>query len=632
MDIVTKNLVIIERCIKSNSYEEVESERFELKDLSKGWGDDWYKAVCSFLNTNGGIIVIGINDKNNSNPKSYKFTNYDNSDKNEKHLKDILPKKFTNKDSVAIDVSKNITFEIRDFLTGRVMIVYITELDTEQKYVFYNGNAYYRKITGDHILAKREIEEYEEIKNERISTQELSLIKNTTVKDINLDILNDYIYQYNKGKKRGENLKKSLEEAQTFIIEQGFLFENQITLLGMLVCGNKPEKFIQGKCQVDCYVVNPNSKNIAEDKEVFEYNVIELIKASQSFVWRNIQVGVAYTNGGQSLPEYPEELIRESINNAIAHRSYSSNRFIIIEIRPNETLLIRNPGMFQNRQRIYINDSKLKIRRIKPFQVARNPKLTHLLKSFDYWEGKGKGLSSLIDACLDNKIDMPYYILSEDEISLFIPKGKIYDNEMASWLESFSGYINAKLGNELSEDEKVVLSFFKKSEDLNQKERYTILLTSNNNHSEIIRKLEEKDIIFRYENSPEYYPIYLVDRNLLKTDFSDKLKEIFKNDWDALDLKFKEILNAIYLKSNFGNKNEIISANNIGNYLFFLKNKKITDSNNYESFKRKNRSLFNVLENNNFIKRKDLKKKEEGGKPDFIINNNFLSENNLFKN
>lgn len=335
MDIVTKNLVIIERCIKSNSYEEVESERFELKDLSKGWGDDWYKAVCSFLNTNGGIIVIGINDKNNSNPKSYKFTNYDNSDKNEKHLKDILPKKFTNKDSVAIDVSKNITFEIRDFLTGRVMIVYITELDTEQKYVFYNGNAYYRKITGDHILAKREIEEYEEIKNERISTQELSLIKNTTVKDINLDILNDYIYQYNKGKKRGENLKKSLEEAQTFIIEQGFLFENQITLLGMLVCGNKPEKFIQGKCQVDCYVVNPNSKNIAEDKEVFEYNVIELIKASQSFVWRNIQVGVAYTNGGQSLPEYPEELIRESINNAIAHRSYSSNRFIIIEIRPN---------------------------------------------------------------------------------------------------------------------------------------------------------------------------------------------------------------------------------------------------------------------------------------------------------
>jgi hypothetical protein len=85
------------------------------------------------------------------------------------------------------------------------------------------------------------------------------------------------------------------------------------------------------------------------------------------------------------------------------------------------------------------------------------------------------------------------------------------------------------------------------------------------------------------------------------------------------------------LKSNFGNKNEIISANNIGNYLFFLKNKKITDSNNYESFKRKNRGLFNVLENNKFIKRKDLKKKEDGGKPDFIINNNFLSENNLFK-
>ena len=60
MDIVEKNLTIIANCISNNVYKEVETERFELKDLSSGWGDDWYKSVCSFLNTNGGIIVIGI--------------------------------------------------------------------------------------------------------------------------------------------------------------------------------------------------------------------------------------------------------------------------------------------------------------------------------------------------------------------------------------------------------------------------------------------------------------------------------------------------------------------------------------------------------------------------------------------
>lgn len=213
MDIVLKNLQTIERCIKTSSYEEVETERFEIKDLSQGWGDDWYKSVCAFLNTNGGIIIIGIKDKNNTSdgkPKFYKFTEYDNSDKNEKHLKDILPKKFTDKDGEIIDVSKNLDFEIKDFMSGRIMILYVTELDTERKYAFYNRTAYNRRIIGDHILNTREIEEYEEIKKERISTQELSLIKNTDLKNINLDTLNNYIFQYNRGKKRGENLKKSI--------------------------------------------------------------------------------------------------------------------------------------------------------------------------------------------------------------------------------------------------------------------------------------------------------------------------------------------------------------------------------------------------------------------------------------
>lgn len=630
MDIVLKNLQTIERCINTKTYEEVETERFEVKDLSNGWGKDWYKSVCAFLNSNGGIIVIGINDKNNSKPQEYKFTGYDNRDENEKHLKEVLPKKFTNKEGEVVDVSQNLNFEIQDFMSGRIMIVYVTELDTEKKYVFFNSDAYTRKITGDHKLTSREIEEYEEIKKERISTQELSLIKNTSLDNINLDTLNNYIFQYNRGKKRGENLKKSLEEAKSFLVEQGFLFENQVTLLGMLVCGSSPERFIQGKCQVDCYVINPNSRNLAESKDVIEENVIELIRDSQSFVWRNIQVGVAYTNGGKATPEYPEELIRECINNAIAHRSYASNRFIIIEIKPNENLLIRNPGKFQNRQRIFINTEFGKIRRIKPFQVARNPKLTHLLKSFDYWEGKGKGLSSLIDACLDNKIDVPYYNLSDDEISLYIPKGKVYDDEMVSWIESFSGYLQSKLGRELTEDEKIILSFFKKSEGLNKLEYYTILLTSNNNHSDIIALFEEKAIIFINPESPEFYPIYQLDRVLFKNDFSDELEAIFKVNWNTLTNEYKEIMNAIYLKSNFGIPTEVLSANNIGNYLFFNKFKKIIDANFYESFKRKNRNLFNHLENQNFIIRKDGKSKTEGGKPNFIINTDYAEPLDLF--
>lgn len=108
--------------------------------------------------------------------------------------------------------------------------------------------------------------------------------------------------------------------------------------------------------------------------------------------------------------------------------------------------MIQNPGSFQQKQRIHLDTEQGKIRRIIPIQFAKNPKLTDLLKSFNRWEGKGKGLASLTDACLDNLIDLPYYVLSGDEIKLFVPKGKVFDDKMETWLKSYSGYLTKKNG------------------------------------------------------------------------------------------------------------------------------------------------------------------------------------------
>jgi predicted HTH transcriptional regulator len=182
----------------------------------------------------------------------------------------------------------------------------------------------------------------------------------------------------------------------------------------------------------------------------------------------------------------PETDGDEVWNNALAHRDYSIDKFVNIIIKPNESIEIRNPGNFRQEQKLVLDDpaQKIRIRRIIPIAKARNPRLADVLKTFDRWEGRGIGMASLVNACLDNQIGVPYYIFhSENDISLFIPKGKCLDDKMEHWLKSFSGYLQKKSGGAgLSEHEQVVLCYFYQSELLNRSERYTILLTPDNNH------------------------------------------------------------------------------------------------------------------------------------------------------
>ena len=619
MSLINRTLEIIEDCINSNSYKEVETEKIELKDLSSsGKWAELYCSVCAFLNANGGNIIIGINE--NTKTKKYKHTEFNYNDENK--LKE-LHKQFTDK----LGVKKNLShyfpdYEIRDFMGGKIAIIYIEKLPEDEKFVYFKSNAYKRKFTGDHKLTEKEIETQDELKQELIHAQELSIVPHTSIELLNIEKLNEYIVELNKGKKV-ENLKADLNSAIPFLNRKSFVRENKPTLLGMLVCGDYVEDYIQGKCEVDCYVEVKNK--IAEDKQIFRENIIDLIQKSVNFVFRNTKVGVISDQGGTASPEYPEDLVREIVNNAIAHRDYKSNRFIVIEIRPTESIMIKNPGVFQQKQRIHLDTSQGKIRRIVPIQFARNPKLTDLLKSFNRWEGKGKGLASLTDACLDNLIDLPYYTFSEDEIKLYVPKGKVYNEKMELWLKGYAGYLVKKYGKELGEEEKVILSYFYKSESLNRLDRYTILLTSDNNHKNIIANLEEKGLLSKNNDSPEIYPIYIVDRVLTKTDYSDELIGLFKNNFELLPEKYRTVLNAIYQFSIFGDQNGIIGANSIGNYIYFLENKLIEDSKKFENFKRTIRSIFNKLEEKKFIKRKINKKS------DFEINLSFKNSNDLFE-
>lgn len=625
MNFLDKALKVIENCINTQTYEHVETERFELKDLSTK--TDWtelYCTICAFLNTNGGIVVVGIKDKGNEKDKAKRYYKFMGFNLDHEPLVKEISKKFTNKAGTLLDLTQQFpNYEIKNFINGNILVIYVEKLPEEQKFIYFDGKPYKRTLTGDHIIPEIDVNIHEERKQEIINAQEIRIIENTDLSVLNIDTLNQYILRLNRGK-QVQTLKANLEMAMPFLQQKYFVREGKPTLLGILVCGNNPEDYIGGRCEIDCYVDSPII--VAQNKQILKDNIILLMEQAINFVYKNIQVGVSRKNSGTTLPEFPDDLLEEIINNAIAHRDYAQkNRFVIITIRSDEFISVRNPGFFQERQRININLENIKIRRIIPQPYSRNPKLLDILKSFDRWEGKGKGLASLTNACLQNTINVPYYLLTLEEITLVIPKGKVFDENMVLWLKSYAGYLYQKMGRHLEEEEKIVLSYFYKSEMLNREERYTVLLTPDNNHFEVIADLEEKGLIYSVHEWRGIYKIYVVDRILIKQDFKPYLKTLFGKEFDFLSDIQKKILEKIYHLETFGSQEEQISANNIGHILYMQENKVISDVKDYENFKRKVRTVFNKLEAKNFI----IKKNQT--KYNFSINKNFaLQKDTLF--
>lgn len=619
--VVDRTIHKLESLISRGDYEQLETDKLEIKDNSST-SSDWtevYTTACAFLNTSGGIIYIGI--KEEEAPSKYVLTGYRS--EQEDKLKNIYNVFEDDEGKPIKNIKNHIYFQQRTVLDKTVLLVFVEELQDDHKYAFLKKKkqAYERIITGDHKISKEKIKIHREYKREIVNSRELKLVPNTTLDDLDIDKLNDYIQKLNQEIKT-ETLKPSIQEAIPFLHRKDFIRNSEPTTLGMLVCGKYVEDKLRGRCQADCFV--ESDIDIASSKQTIKNNILPLMEACLAFVARNIQIGVSAARGGTKTPEYPEKLIRESINNSLAHRDYDIDKYININIHPGKAIEIRNPGRFKESLLIKAVKHRIPLRRIIPGNPkANNPRLAEVLKVYDKWEGKGYGMATLTNSCLDNEIDLPYYKFhSRDELSLFIPKGKVFDQEMENLIDLYGAYIYIKLnGNEMTQEQKVIFSYFYKSELANRQDYYTILLTKDNNHFNAIESLVQAKLLIRHELSNDINTIYYLDQTFFQKDFNTELRDIFGGAFDDLTQEYKQILNIIYQYNNFS-KIKYPSASQIGDIIWVQEGKSHVIK-GLESFKRKNRSRIQKLFKKEFLVK-------ESGKPKYIINNDFDRIPSLF--
>jgi predicted HTH transcriptional regulator len=140
--------------------------------------------------------------------------------------------------------------------------------------------------------------------------------------------------------------------------------------------------------------------------------------------------------------------LRETINNALAHRDYSINKQVVISITPGKQIEISNPGRFRDQLLLNhppVDSNQIPILRVVPETKPRNPKLADVLRVYRKWEGRGIGMSTLVNLSLENKLNLPYFKFKSDEVTLVLQAGLLIDSRMNELFDSRDAYIAKSL-------------------------------------------------------------------------------------------------------------------------------------------------------------------------------------------
>lgn len=200
------------------------------------------------------------------------------------------------------------------------------------------------------------------------------------------------------------------------------------------------------------------------------YNVIEEIW--DRIDTRNKRIHIQEGPYIFDIPQYNKEVIREAINNAIAHRDYTKTSEIVIKLYPNKLEII-NPGGFP----LGVTLENL----LTVNSTPRNRLLAEVLAKTGIVERSGQGIDKIFKNCISEAKGLPNYGASDYfQVHLEIP-AKIQDEAFALFIKDIQ--------TELPDNKK--LSVF----EILELEKIRKGVSKNELNDNIIKFLLEKNLV-----------------------------------------------------------------------------------------------------------------------------------------
>lgn len=339
-----------------------ENLHIEFKEkISNGFIEE----IVAFLNTEGGVILIGVSD-----------------DKNIIGIETGLEEKVINicRDAIFPSfIPKYQEFE----LEGKRLGVLNVEKGRNKPYYTKNDKYYIRVGSAKRIASKDELLRLFEAGG--LYHYDVSAVESTGIRDIYLDEVRDFFLEFNSFDIMDE--EKQMQEK--ILVNADILKSNELkinaTVGGLLIFGKKPQDIL---FQSGISFAHFNGNDITEeliDKKEIVGRMKDVIEQTMTVIKNNLVVRSKIVEAKRvEHVEFNDIVIREALVNALVHRNYSIIGSKIRIFLFDDRIEYRSPGRIPNT----VTLEKMKI----GVSYSRNPFLVKYMENMRYIDKLGRGI------------------------------------------------------------------------------------------------------------------------------------------------------------------------------------------------------------------------------------------------
>ena len=417
-----------------------ESQTLEYK---QSWRNDCLKAVSAFANSDGGVLIVGLDDK--GKPSGLK---------NFKKLLEDIPNTIRNKLGIIPSIKPNKKNTIK--ITVAPCSVPIS----------YNGKYYIRsgstvqELQGKELadfLMKKSGSTWDDIVEERAGFNEMN---------------NDSIEKFKKyAVDRIPSIIKETDNT-TLLQKLNLIDDGDLKRAAVLLFGNDPQKFyLQSVVRIGKFL----SDTEIQTTDIVKGNLFAQLESALEILRTKYLVSNIKYEGihRRDILEYPYEALREAIINALIHRDYSGTSQIQIRVYPDK-LMLMNEGKLPPE----IPVEKLKTNHLS---IPRNTLLAKIFYYAGFIESWGHGTIKIVENCIEQGLPEPDFVEEYGVMTVTFYKDKLNKENLK------------KLG--LNDRQIKAVTYIKENEKITNKEYQGINDCSRNTATNDLRDLIKKHVL-----------------------------------------------------------------------------------------------------------------------------------------